>query len=122
MTTIHANSPRDALARVENMILMAGFELPIYAIREQVASAIHLIVQISRLSDGTRRVISITEITGQEGNTITMQDLFLFERGGVDETGRILGTTAPTGIRPHYHNMFAAAGVDLPIAMFLRTF
>jgi pilus assembly protein CpaF len=121
MTTIHSNSPRDALARLENMILMAGYELPIFAIREQIASALHLVVQISRLSDGTRRIISITEITGQEGNTITMQDLFLFERRGTDETGHILGTTVPTGIRPHYQNMFAAAGIEVPVEMFLRS-
>jgi pilus assembly protein CpaF len=120
LTTIHANSPRDALSRLENMVLMAGYELPVYAIREQIAAALHLIVQLSRLSDGTRRVVSVTEITGHEGNTITMQDLFLFERQGVDENGRIIGSNVPTGIRPHFHNMFAAAGLDLPIEMFLR--
>jgi pilus assembly protein CpaF len=121
LTTIHANSPRDALARLENMILMAGFDLPIYAIREQIASALHLIIQISRLSDGTRRVVSVSEITGQEGNTISMQDLFVFERRGVDENGRIIGSAVPTGIRPHYHHVFTAAGIDLPIEMFLRS-
>jgi pilus assembly protein CpaF len=121
LTTIHANTPRDALARLENMILMAGYELPMYAIREQVASALHLIIQISRLSDGTRKVVSVTEITGQEGNTISMQDLFLFERRGTDPEGRILGATAPTGIRPHFQNVFAAAGIDLPVEMFLRS-
>ncbi len=120
MTTIHSNSPRDALARLENMILMAGYELPIYAIREQIASALHMIIQISRMSDGTRRVVSVTEITGHEGNTISMQDLFLFERRGMDENGRIIGSTVPTGIRPHFANMFAAAGIELPIEMFLR--
>ena len=120
MTTIHANTPRDALARLENMVLMAGYELPIYAIREQIASALHLIVQITRMSDGTRRISGVTEVTGQEGNTITMQDLFLFERRGVDENGRIVGTTLPTGIRPHFQNIFAASGVELPVEMFLR--
>jgi pilus assembly protein CpaF len=103
------------------MILMAGFELPIYAIREQVASALHLIIQISRMSDGTRKVVGVTEVTGQEGNTISMQDLFLFERRGTDAEGRILGSTVPTGIRPHYQNVFAAAGIDLPVEMFLRS-
>jgi pilus assembly protein CpaF len=121
LTTIHANSPRDALARLENMVLMAGFELPVTAIREQIASAIHLMVQISRLPDGTRRIVSITEVTGMEGNTISLQDLFLFERRGVDENGRIIGDTIPTGIRPHYQHVFTAAGIDLPIEMFLRS-
>jgi pilus assembly protein CpaF len=120
LTTIHANSPRDALARLENMVLMAGYELPINAIREQIASAIHLIIQISRLSDGSRHVTSVGEITGQEGNTITMQELFVFERRGVDSEGRVIGSLVPTGIRPHYGHLFAAAGIDLPIEMFLR--
>jgi pilus assembly protein CpaF len=120
LTTIHANSPRDALARLENMVLMSGYELPIYAIREQIASALHLIIQISRLSDGSRRVVSITEVTGQEGNTITLQDLFLFERRGAGEDGRVIGSTVPTGIRPHFGHVFAASGVDLPIDMFMR--
>ena len=121
LTTIHANSPRDALARLENMVLMAGYELPITAIREQIASAIHLVIQITRLKDGSRRVSSVTEITGQEGNTVSMQDLFVFERRGTDENDRVLGTALPTGIRPHFQHVFAAAGVDLPIEMFLRS-
>ena len=121
LTTIHANTPRDALARLENMVLMAGYELPITAIREQIASAIHLIVQISRMSDGSRKVVSATEITGHEGATITMQDLFTFQRHGVDAEGRVLGEVIPTGIRPHFQHIFAAAGIDLPISMFLRT-
>ena len=120
LTTVHANSPRDALARIENMVLMAGYELPVTAIREQIASAIHLIIQISRLADGSRRVVSVGEITGQEGTTITMQDLFVFERRGVDADGHILGELVPTGIRPHYQHLFAAAGIDLPVEMFLR--
>jgi pilus assembly protein CpaF len=121
LTTIHANSPRDALARLENMVLLAGYELPITAIREQIASAIHLVIQISRMSDGSRKVTSVTEITGHEGNTITMQDLFVFERRGVGENGRILGSTVPTGIRPHFQHVFTAAGIELPIEMFLRS-
>jgi pilus assembly protein CpaF len=120
LTTIHANTPRDALARLENMVLMAGYDLPITAIREQIASAIHLIIQISRMSDGSRKVVSATEITGHEGPTITMQDLFTFQRHGVDAEGRVLGDVVPTGIRPHFQHIFAAAGVDLPISMFLR--
>ena len=120
LTTIHANTPRDALARLENMVLMAGYELPITAIREQIASAIHLIIQISRMSDGSRKVVSATEITGHEGATITMQDLFTFQRHGIDAEGRVLGEVTPTGIRPHFQHIFAAAGIDLPISMFLR--
>jgi len=120
LTTVHANSPRDALSRIENMILMAGFDLPISAIRDQVASALHLIVQIARLADGSRKIVSISEITGMEGPTVTMQDLFVFERHGVDADGKIVGELAPTGIRPHCRERFAEAGIDLPIAMFAR--
>ena len=120
LTTIHANSPRDALARLENMVLMAGFELPINAIREQIASAIHLIVQISRLSDGSRKLVSVSEITGHEGSTISMQDLFTYDRQGVDQEGRVIGSLRPTGIRPHYQYVFAGAGIELPVEMFLR--
>jgi pilus assembly protein CpaF len=121
LTTVHANSPRDALSRIENMVLMAGFDLPLHSIREQIASALHLIIQIARLSDGSRRITSVSEITGLEGPTITMQDLFVLERGGVDETGRIRGALVPTGIRPHFREYFAQAGVDLPLDMFLRS-
>ena len=120
LTTVHANSPRDALARIENMVLMSGYELPVSAIREQIAAAIHLVLQIARLSDGTRRIMSISEITGQEGNVISLQDLFVFERWGVDDEGRIRGSLIPTGIRPHFQHLFAAAGIDLGVEMFLR--
>jgi pilus assembly protein CpaF len=121
LTTVHANSPRDALSRIENMVLMAGFDLPLHSIREQIASALHLIIQIARLNDGSRRITSVSEITGLEGPTITMQDLFVLERGGIDETGRIRGALVPTGIRPHFREYFAQAGVDLPLDMFLRS-
>jgi pilus assembly protein CpaF len=100
LTTIHANSPRDTLARLETLVLMSGVELPQRAIREQIASAIHLIVQQSRLRDGSRRITNITEIVGREGDTITLQDVFLFEEQGVDGNGRIQGKLSPTGIRP----------------------
>jgi pilus assembly protein CpaF len=120
LTTVHANSPRDALARIENMVLMSGYELPVSAIREQIAAAIHLVIQIARLSDGSRRIMSISEITGQEGNVISLQDLFVFERWGVDDEGRIRGSLIPTGIRPHFQHLFAAAGIDLGVEMFLR--
>jgi pilus assembly protein CpaF len=101
LTTIHANSPRDTLARLETLVLMSGVDLPQRAIREQIASAIHLIVQQSRLRDGSRRITNITEIVGREGDTITLQDVFLFEETGLDGAGRIQGRLAPTGIRPH---------------------
>src|SRR5438046_6954164 len=100
LTTIHANSPRDTLARLETLVLMSGVDLPQRAIREQIASAIHLIVQQSRLRDGSRRITNITEVVGREGDTITLQDVFLFEETGVDGTGRLLGKLSPTGLRP----------------------
>ena len=100
LTTIHANSPRDTLARLETLVLMSGVDLPQRAIREQIASAIHLIVQQSRMRDGSRRVTNITEIVGREGDTITLQDVFLFEESGLDGSGKILGKLSPTGIRP----------------------
>src|SRR5437868_6853162 len=101
MTTIHANTPRDTLARLETLVLMSGVDLPQRAIREQIASAIHMIVQQSRIRDGSRRITNITEIVGREGDTITLQDVFLFEETGVDGNGRIQGKLSPTGIRPN---------------------
>jgi pilus assembly protein CpaF len=100
LTTVHANTPRDALARIENMVLMANLDLPVRAIREQVSSAIHLVVQLSRLSDGTRRITHLTEIVGMEQDVITMHDLFTFHQRGLGEDGRVIGEVAPTGIRP----------------------
>jgi len=100
LTTIHANSPRDTLARLETLVLMSGVDLPQRAIREQIASAIHVIVQQSRIRDGSRRITNIAEIVGREGDTITLQDVFLFEETGVDGNGRIQGKLSPTGIRP----------------------
>ena len=119
LSTVHANSPRDALARIENMVLMANLELPDRAIREQTASALHLLVQLSRFTDGIRRVTHITECTGMEGEIITLQDLFMFQQTGVDEEGRVLGRIAPTGIRPAFAERFESAGVDLPAGLFL---
>ena len=101
LTTIHANSPRDTLARLETLVLMSGIDLPARAIREQIASAIHLIVQQSRMRDGSRRITNITEVVGREGDTITLQDVFLFEESGLDGSGRMLGRLNPTGIRPN---------------------
>jgi len=114
LTTIHSNNPRDCLGRLETLVLMAGMDLPVRAIRQQVASAINLIVQLSRLKDGSRRVTSVTEIIGMEGDTITMQDIFVFEPRGADESGRILGDFVPTGIRPQIINRLFEMGIPLP--------
>jgi pilus assembly protein CpaF len=114
LTTIHANSPRDCLARIENMIMMAGFELPIRAIREQIASAIHMVIQIARLPDGSRRLTHVSEISGMEGQIVTMQDLFRFQQEGVDTEGRVLGELRGTGIRPKFADRFEIAGIHLP--------
>jgi pilus assembly protein CpaF len=119
LSTVHANSPRDALARIENMVLMANLELPDRAIREQTASALDMIVQLSRFSDGVRRVTHITECTGMEGQIITLQDLFMFQQTHVDSEGKIHGRMAPTGIRPSFAERFEAAGISLPEGLFL---
>jgi pilus assembly protein CpaF len=115
LTTVHANSCRDALARIENMVLVAGLDLPVRAIREQVASALHLVVQLARFSDGQRRVTLISEITGMEADIVTMQELFHFEQVGVGDDGRILGSLESTGIRPTFADRFAKAGVTLDL-------
>lgn len=117
MTTIHANSPRDAIARLENMILMAGMDLPHRAIREQIASALDLIVQLDRLRDGSRKVVSITAIEGMEGDVITMSEIFKFEIAGY-ENGKVIGRLRPTGIRPKFMDKIEAAGIHLPPAIF----
>jgi pilus assembly protein CpaF len=114
LTTIHANNPRDCLARLETLVLMAGMDLPLRAIRQQVASALNLVVQLSRLKDGSRRVTSVTEIIGMEGDTITMQDIFVFEPRGADENGRIIGDFVPTGIRPQIINRLFEMGIPMP--------
>jgi len=119
LSTVHANSPRDALARVENMVMMANLDLPDRAIREQVASALHLMVQLARFSDGVRRVTHITEITGMEGQIVTMQDLFQFKQTGVDAEGRILGHMTATGLRPTFADKFTLAGIQLPETVFM---
>jgi pilus assembly protein CpaF len=118
LTTVHANSPRDALSRIETMVSMANLNLPEKAARQQIASAIHLVIQIARLPDGTRKISSIAEITGMEGPIITMQDLFLFERRGYDEHGRVQGQFKPTGIRPKFAEKLFGAGIRLPMEMF----
>jgi pilus assembly protein CpaF len=117
MTTAHANSPRDTLARIETMCLMAGMELPVRAIREQVASAIDVIVQQERMRDGTRKVVTVAEVSGMEGDVITMTDIFSFEQTGV-ESGKIIGRLRPTGLRPKFMDKIEAAGINLPPSIF----
>ncbi len=117
MTTAHANSPRDALARIETMCLMAGMDLPIRAIREQMASAVDVIVQQERMRDGTRKVTTIAEVSGMEGEVITMTDIFVFEQSGM-EGGRIVGRLRPTGLRPKFMDKIEAAGIQLPPSIF----
>ncbi len=119
LTTIHSNSPRDTLSRIETMVLMAGFDLPVKAIREQVSSAIDLIIHVSRLRDGTRRITHVTEVEGMEGDIITLQDLFLFDFGmGVDEDGKFKGRLKATGIRPSFSEDLENQGIRLPADLF----
>ncbi|MGC1580235.1 MAG: CpaF family protein [Candidatus Acidiferrales bacterium] len=118
LTTVHANSPRDALSRLETMVAMANLNIPDKAIRRQIASAIDLVVQISRLSDGTRRVMTIAEITGMESDIVTMQEIFVFQRRGIGEKGEVLGEFIPTGIRPKLAERLEMSGVHLPFEMF----
>ncbi len=120
ISTIHCNSPRDALSRLETMALMSGMELTVRAVREQIAAAIHLVIHISRLQDGTRRVTRVAEVVAMEGDTITMQDLFAFDFSkGFDEAGHHLGTLDATGLRPHFLERLAERGVQIPIDVFL---
>jgi pilus assembly protein CpaF len=119
LSTVHANSPRDALSRIETMVLMAGIDLPTRAIREQVASAIDVIVHLSRLRDGSRRVTSVTEVVGMEGDVITLQDLYAFDySAGITEDGRFLGTCKPTGLRPTFSERLSDNGIVLPAGIF----
>jgi pilus assembly protein CpaF len=118
LTTVHANSPRDALARLESMFSMANLNLPERAMRQQIASAIHAVVQIARLTDGTRKVISISEVTGMEGDVLAMQEIFLFERRAIDESGKVRGAFRATGIRPKFAERLATGGCRLRPALF----
>lgn len=118
MTTTHANTPRDAIARMETMIMMSGFELPIKAMRQQISSAVHLIIQASRLQGGSRRVTHITEVVGMEQDTVVMQDIYRYIKEGIDETGRTCGYFQSTGIRPTFMDHLEAAGVRLPASAF----
>ena len=118
LTTIHANTPRDALYRLDTMVAMANLNIPDKAIRQQVASAVDILVQVSRMADGTRKITAVSEVTGMEGEVITMQDIFLFEKTGVAAGGRVTGRFRATGIRPKCSDQLAAAGNHLPMDMF----
>ena len=121
LTTVHANSPRDAIARLETMAMMANLNLPEKAVRKQIASAVTLVLQVSRFNDGTRRLTHISEITGMEDDVVSMQDVFLFEKQGVSADGRTLGTFTATGIRPKFAEKLTASGINLPANLFEQT-
>jgi pilus assembly protein CpaF len=118
MTTIHANTPRDGIARIETMCLMAGMDLPARAIREQIVSAVEVFVQQSRLKDGSRKITAITEVSGMEGDVVVLQDIFLFEQTGLDEKGKIVGQLRPTGVRPKFIEKFESLNIYLPPNIF----
>ena len=118
LTTVHANSQRDALSRIENMVSMANLNIPERAIRHQISSAVHAVVQVARLSDGTRKVITISEITGMEGDIVSMQDIFVFERHGIDEAGKVRGMFKASGVRPKFAERLAASGCRLRAGLF----
>jgi pilus assembly protein CpaF len=118
LTTVHANSPRDALGRISNMILMAGFDLPARMIHEQVTSALQVIIQLTRLLDGSRRVVQITEISGMEGEHVALQDIFVYQQSGIDADGKVQGQLKATGIRPKFADRLRSFGVDLPKDIF----
>jgi pilus assembly protein CpaF len=118
LTTLHANTPRDALARLETMVLMAGMDLPLKVIRQQVSSAVDLIIQQTRLKDGARKVTAITEVAGMEGDTIVLTDLFKFEQTSVTTDGKVIGQLKPTGIRPLFTPRLEASGFKLPPEIF----
>src|ERR1700682_4244810 len=118
MTTVHANSPHDALSRLEVMISLANANMQMLSIRQQIASAVHLLVQVARMSDGSRRVINITEVTGMEGDVVTLQDIYVFEKRGLNPDGRVVGRFAATGIRPKFYEKLLAAGVRLRTDLF----
>jgi len=118
LTTIHANTPRDALSRLETMVAMANLNIPEGAIRRQISAAIDVVVQVSRLSDGTRKIVNVSEITGMEGEVVTMQDVFAFRKRGIRENGEVIGEFVPTGIRPKFSERLIVTGIQLPMSMF----
>jgi pilus assembly protein CpaF len=118
LTTVHANTPRDALSRLETMVAMSKMNIPEKAIRRQIASALDVVVQVSRLSDGTRKIVTVSEITGMEGDIVTMQDIFVFQKRGIRENGEVLGEFVPTGIRPKFAERLLVSGIQFPMSMF----
>jgi len=118
LTTVHANSPRDALSRLETMVAMSGLNIPDTAVRRQIASAIDLVIQVTRLSDGTRKVTNLAEITGMEGDVVTMQDIFIYRKKGIKDNGEVVGSFQPVGIRPKFSERLAVSGIALPSSMF----
>ncbi len=122
LTTLHANTPRDAIARIETMVLMAGYDLPVRAIRQQVASALDLIVHLERLQDGVRRVTAITEVQRMESDVVTLQDVYEFKVEGVDRLGKVVGRLQPTGLRPSFEHKFRKHGLELPSDLFVQSF
>jgi pilus assembly protein CpaF len=118
LTTVHANTPRDALSRVESMVSMTGINFPTKVLREQISSAIDIVVQIARHEDGRRRLVSLQEVNGMEGDIITMSELFRFERKGIADDGTVLGELRSTGIVPAFHKPLSAKGINLPIDLF----
>jgi pilus assembly protein CpaF len=120
LTTVHANTPRDALSRIETMVAMAGLDMPQRSVRSQIASAIDVVIQLSRLSDGKRKLVSLQEITGMEGEIVTMQEIFTFERQGIDSERNVLGAIVPTGVRPKFAEKLKLAGYPLASDLFDR--
>src|SRR5262249_53459616 len=120
LTTVHANDTREALGRLEVMVGMAGFDLPLWVIRRQIAAAVHVVVQVSRLLGGARKVVKVSEVTGVEGDNFAMQDLFVFKQTGVDDSRRAQGCFQATGLRPHCTDRLDALGEGLPIEMFRK--
>ena len=118
LTTVHANSPRDAFGRIETMVSMTGIQFPIKALRAQMASAIHVVIQIERGEDGRRRIVSLQEVNGMEGDIITMSEIFAFRRMGLDDRGSIQGTLLPTGVVPAFHKRLAVRGINLPHSLY----
>jgi pilus assembly protein CpaF len=118
LTTVHANSPRDALSRIETMVSMTGISIPIKALRAQMASAVNVVIQVTRDEDGRRRVVSLQEVNGMEGDVVTMSEIFAFERSGIDANGNVLGELRPTGVVPAFQKRLSRRGIDLPVSLF----
>jgi pilus assembly protein CpaF len=118
LTTVHANTPRDALSRIENMVSMTGIQFPTKGLRSQIASAINVVLQVERQEDGRRRIVSVSEINGMEGDVITMSELFKFERKGIDKEGGVIGALKATGIIPSFQQQIVRRGIELPVELF----